>query len=83
MNGVTQLFEKYPCSEAYYNGELGDGLRENFSTYEKYLDACMVRTNELSHGVMQYTNGKLTANKLLNKKLLVRGIEKDAYPGAV
>lgn len=83
MDGITKLFEILPCSEIYYNGELGDGLRENFSTYEDYLDACMVRTNELSHGIMQYKDSKSTADKLLNKKLLVRGVETDAYPGAV
>lgn len=83
MNGITQLFVKYPCSEAYYNGELGDGLRENFATYEDYLDACMCRPREVKNGIMQYTDGKQLSDLLLNKKLLVRGIEKDAYPCAV
>ena len=83
MNGTTQLFVTYPCSEAYYNGELGDGLRENFATYEDYLDACMVRPFELQEGIMRYKDGKPLADKLLNKKLLVRGVEKDAYPCAV
>lgn len=83
MNGTTQLFVTFPCSEAYYNGELGDGLRENFATYEDYLDACMCRPREFKNGIMQYTDGKLLADKLLNKKLLVRGVEKDAYPCAV
>lgn len=83
MNGTTQLFVAYPCSKAYYNGELGDGLRENFATYEDYLDACMVRPVELREGIMRYKDGKPTADKLLSKKLLVRGVEKDAYPGAV
>lgn len=83
MNGTTQLFQNYPCSEAYYNGELGDGLRENFSTYDDYLDACMCRSREFKNGIMQYTDGKRLADKLLNKKLLVSGVEKDAYPCAV
>lgn len=83
MNGTTQLFVTYPCSKAYYNGELGDGLRENFSTYDDYLDACMCRTREFKNGIMQYTDGKQLSDSLLNKKLLVRGIEKGAYPGAV
>lgn len=83
MNGTTQLFVKYPCSETYYNGELGDGLRENFVTYENYLDACMCRQREVKNGIMQYTDGKQLSDLLLNKKLLVRGIEKDAYSGAV
>ena len=82
MNGTTQLFVTFPCSEAYYNGELGDGLRENFATYEDYLDACMVRPVELREGIMRYKDGKPTADKLLGKKLLVRGVEKDAYPCA-
>lgn len=83
MNGTTQLFVNYPCSEAYYNGELGEGLRENFSTYDDYLDACMCKSREFKNGIMQYTDGKPLANKLLNKKLLVRGVEKDAYPCTV
>ena len=32
---------------------------------------------------MQYTDGKQLSDLLLNKKLLVRGVEKDAYPCAV
>ena len=83
MNGTTQLFATFPVSEAYYNGELGDGLRENFATYEDYLDACMCRPVELREGIMRYKDGKPLADKLLNKKLLVRGVEKDAYPCAV
>ena len=83
MNGTTQLFITYPCSEAYYNGELGDGLRENFATYEDYLSACMCRPREVKNGIMQYTNGKQLSDLLLNKKLLVRGEEKYAYPCAV
>ena len=83
MNGTTQLFVTFPCSEAYYNGELGDGLRENFATYEDYLDACMCRPREVKNGIMQYTDGKQLSDLLLNKKLLVRGIEKDAYPCAI
>ena len=82
MNGATQLFVTYPCSKAYYDGELGDGLRENFPTYQDYLDACMVRTKEIDVGIMQY-DGKTLADKLLNKKLLVRGVKKSAYPAAV
>lgn len=80
MNGTTQLFVTFPCSKAYYEGELGDGLRENFPTYQDYLDACMVRTKEVGIGIMKYHDGKLIAGKLLNKKLLVRGVEIDAYP---
>ena len=83
MNGTTQLFAAYPCSKAYYDGELGDGLRENFPTYQDYLDACMVRTKEVGIGIMKYHDGKLIAGKLLNKKLLVRGVEIDAYPAVV
>ena len=83
MNGTTQLFATYPCSKAYYDGELGDGLRENFPTYQDYLDACMVRTKEVGIGIMKYHDGKLIAGKLLNKKLLVRGVEIDAYPAVV
>ena len=83
MNGTTQLFATYPCSKAYYDGELGDGLRDNFPTYQDYLDACMVRTKEVGIGIMKYHDGKLIAGKLLNKKLLVRGVEIDAYPAVV
>ena len=85
MDGVTKLFVTYPCSRAYYEGELGDGLREHFSTYDDYLDACMVRPVEPDGGVgiMRYRDGKEIADKLLAKKLLVRGVETDAYPCAV
>lgn len=83
MNGATQLFVTFPCSKAYYDGELGDGLRENFPTYQDYLDACMVRTKEVGIGIMKYHDGKLIAGKLLNKKLLIRGVETSAYPAAV
>lgn len=85
MDGVTKLFATYPCSRAYYEGELGDGLREHFSTYDDYLDACMVRPVEPDRGVgiMRYRDGKGIADKLLAKKLLVRGVETDAYPCAV
>lgn len=82
MNGTTQLFATYPCSKAYYEGELGDGLRENFPTYQDYLDACMVRTKEVGIGIMRF-DGKTVSDKLLNKKLLVRGVETSAYPAAV
>lgn len=82
MNGATQLFVTSPCSKAYYDGELGDGLRENFPTYQDYLDACMVRTKEVGIGIMRF-DGKTVSDKLLNKKLLVRGVEIDAYPAVV
>ena len=82
MDGTTRLFVIFPCSKAYYDGELGDGLRENFPTYQDYLDACMVRTKEVGIGIMQY-DGKTLSDKLLNKKLLVRGVETDAYPAVV
>lgn len=85
MDGVTKLFINYPCSRAYYEGELGDGLREHFLTYDDYIDACMVRPVEPDGGVgiMRYRDGKEIADKLLAKKLLVRGVETDAYPCAV
>ena len=83
MNGTTQLFTTFPCSEKYYNGELGDGLRENYPTYEAYLDACMCRPREFRNGIMQYIDGKPLSDLLLTKKLLIRGVEKFAYPGDV
>lgn len=82
INGTTKLFVVFPCSKTYYDGEFGDGLRENFATYQDYLDACMVRSKEVGVGIMQY-DGKTLADKLLNKKLLVRGVETDAYPAVV
>lgn len=82
MNGATQLFVTFPCSKAYYDGELGDGLRENFPTYQDYLDACMVRPKEVGVGIMRF-DGKTVSDKLLNKKLLIRGVETSAYPAAV
>lgn len=85
MDGETRLFVTFPCSRAYYEGELGDGLRSHFATYDDYLDACMVRTMETDRGVgiMRYRYGKDIADKLLEKKLLVRGVENDAYSSAV
>ena len=85
MDGETRLFITYPCSRAYYDGDLGDGLRAHFSTYEDYLDACMVRAAEPDRGVgiMRYRDGKELADRLLSKKLLIRGVETYAYPGAV
>ena len=85
MDGVTRLFVTYPCSRAYYDGDLGDGLRAHFATYEDYLDACMVRAAEPDRGagIMRYRDGKELADKLLSKKLLTRGVETYAYPGAV
>lgn len=82
MNGATQLFVTFPCSKVYYDGELGDGLRENFPTYQDYLDACMVRPKEVGVGIMRF-DGKTVSDKLLNKKLLIRGVETSAYPAAV
>ena len=85
MDGETRLFITYPCSRAYYDGDFGDGLRAHFSTYEDYLDACMVRAAEPDRGVgiMRYRDGKELADRLLSKKLLIRGVETYAYPGAV
>ena len=79
MNGTTQLFGTFPCSETYYNGDLGDGLRENFATYDAYLDACMVRLLEINKGIMQYREGKPLCDKLLPKMVLKQGIETPAY----
>lgn len=83
MDGVTKLFVTFPCSKAYFDSELGDGLRANFATYQEYLDACMVRPIEMGVGIMKYKDGKPLADKLLNKTLLVRGVETKAYPAAV
>ena len=79
MDGVTKLFEIFPCSEAYYNGGLGDGLRANYPTYEAYIDACMARVWELDRGVMAHRDGKAICARLKDKKVLVRGEEKAAY----
>ena len=79
MDGVTKLFAVFPCSEAYYDGELGDGLRANYPTYEAYIDACMARVWELDRGVMAHRDGKAICARLKDKKVLVRGEEKAAY----
>ena len=79
MDGITQLFETFPCSEAYYNSELGDGLREHYPTYDLYMDACMAILWEMDHGIMQYRDGKAICDRLKDKKVLVRGVEKYAY----
>lgn len=82
MNGTTQLFVTFPCSKIYYDGSLGDGLRDNFATYGEYLDACMVRLRELNHGIMQYRDGKLYTSLLKDKTILKQGVETYAYTSA-
>lgn len=80
MDGVTQLFQTFPCSETYYNGGLGDGLRKHYPTYGDYMDACMTRPWELDRGIMAYRDGKAICAKLGAKKVLVKGAAKPAYP---
>lgn len=82
MNGTTQLFATYPCSLAYYEGELGGGLRSQFPTYAEYLDACMVIPRELNKGTFQYRDGRLMTSLLKDKTILKRGVETYAYPFA-
>lgn len=82
MNGTTKLFETYPCSKIYYDGELGVNLRAHFATYGRYIDACMVRLRELNHGCMQYRDGKLFTDLLKDKTVLKAGVETYAYTAA-
>lgn len=82
MNGTTQLFVAYPCSENYYNGELGDGLRENFPTYEDYIMACMCVPQDLDKGMMKFRDGKLMTSLLKDKTVLKKGVETYAYSAA-
>lgn len=82
MNGTTQLFATFPVSRAYYEGDLGDGLRANFATYSDYLDACMVISEDLNKGVMQYRDGKLLTSLLKDKTVLKAGVETYAYTAA-
>ena len=42
----------------------------------------MVRPKEVGVGIMRF-DGKTVSDKLLNKKLLIRGVETSAYPAAV
>ena len=79
VDGVTKLFEVYPCSEAYYNGEKGINLRKYYPTYEDYMDACMVRAQEVDNGVMAYHDGRILCDLLKGKKVTVRGVQKPAY----
>lgn len=83
MNGTTQLFQTFPVSQTYFDGELGDGLRENFSTYQEYLDACMLLPFELNRGIMQYRDGKKNTERLIAKRLLKRGEEICPYTAAL
>ena len=78
MDGVTKLYETYPCSETYYNGENGTGLRANFSTYSAYIDACMLLDRELDYGVAQYRDGQYYTS-LLNKQVFINGTPTPAY----
>ena len=82
LDGVTQIMGTFPCSETYFNGELGDGLRANYATYQDYIDDCMVRTWELNRGIMQYRDGRELTNLLLPKKVLIKGVETPCYSAA-
>lgn len=81
MDGVTKLYETYPCSEIYYNGENGTGLRANFATYSDYIDACMLWDRELDYGAAQYRDGQYYTS-LLNKQVLINGTPTPAYQAA-
>lgn len=83
MNGTTQLFQTYPVSQTYFDGELGDGLRDNFATYQDYIDACMLLPFELNRGIMQYRDGKKNTERLISKRLLKRGEEICPYTAAL
>ena len=83
MNGTTQLFQTFPVSQTYFDGELGDGLRENFATYQDYLDACMLLPFELNRGIMQYRDGRKNTERLIAKRLLKRGEEICPYTAAL
>lgn len=80
MNGVTQLFITFPVSEIYFNGDFGWKLRERFKTYDAYLDACMARPFEIGNGCMQVRSGKMLCDRMKDTTVLVRGVEKPAYP---
>lgn len=82
MNGTSQLFITFPCSQAYYDGGLGSKLRANFATYSLYLDACMVRYRELNNGIMQYRDGKLMTSLLSSKIVKKAGVDTYAYEAA-
>lgn len=83
MNGTTQLFETLPVSKTYYDGELGDGLRENYATYQEYLDATMTLPFEMNRGIMQYRDGRKNTDLLVAKRLLKRGEEICPYTAAL
>lgn len=83
MNGTTQLFETLPVSKTYYDGELGDGLRENYATYQDYLDATMTLPFEMNRGIMQYRDGNKNTELLVAKRLLKRGEEICPYTAAL
>ena len=83
MNGTTQLFSTFPVSKTYYDGELGDGLRENHATYQEYLDATMTLPFEMNRGIMQYRDGKRNTELLIAKRLLKRGEEVCPYTAAL
>ena len=82
LDGVTQIMGQLPCSETYFNGELGDGLRANYATYQDYIDDCMVRTWELDRSIMRFRDGRELTNLLLPKKVLIRGVETPCYSAA-
>lgn len=73
MNGTTQLFVTYPCSKTYYDGELGDGLRANYSTYDLYLDACMIDLINRRGILLPQYDGK-TQTAALAAKTIVKSV---------
>lgn len=82
MNGTTQLFVTFPVSKAYYDGELGGGLRSHFATYDDYLDACMVISEDLDKGCMKFRDGKLMTSLLKDKTVLKNGTQIYAHSAA-
>lgn len=82
MNGTTQLYQTFPVSETYYNGDLGVNLRAHYATYQLYLDACMMKMDE-TRGVMGYRDGKMMTSLLLGKIVKKNGVPTKAYTAAV
>lgn len=82
MDGTTQLYQMFPVSETYYNGDLGVNLRAHYATYQLYLDACMMKMDE-TRGVTGYRDGKMMTSLLLDKIVKKNGVPTKAYTAAV
>lgn len=62
IDGVKKLYSDLPVSLSYYSGS--SSLQKAFSSYSRYLDACMVDISSAGQGVMTLRDGMRYTNQL-------------------